>query len=183
LTDKLVSVFQHELFHNLQRNIELNHGGNGDLDGKESAWRFFSEGTAVLASTVGKPDIHFAEPSEILKNMFNADNFPLQRLNNIYAVTDPNHAALYWRFLYEQCGGMNNGFEDPKAGMQIIRQTLNVLYSKEVVDIHTSSDLTTGLPEIMDQALKGAACPFYNYTESLQAFSDTINALQLEDTR
>ena len=34
LTDKLMSVFQHELFHNLQRNIELHNGGNGDLDGR-----------------------------------------------------------------------------------------------------------------------------------------------------
>ncbi len=182
LTDKLISVFQHELFHNLQRSIELHNGGNGDLDGKESAWRFFSEGTAVLASSVGKPDIQFAESNESLKNMFNASNFPLQHLNNINTVTDPNHAALYWRFLYEQCGGMNNGVEDPTAGMQIIRQILNVLYSKEVLDIHTSSDLTVGLPAIMDQALNGAACPFYNYIESLQAFSDAITALQLQDT-
>jgi hypothetical protein len=39
----------------------------------------------------------------------------------------PYDLVAYWRFLYEQCGGMSCQGEDPAAGMQVIRQVLNVL--------------------------------------------------------
>jgi hypothetical protein len=90
----------------------------------------------------------------------------------------PHHAALYWRFLYERCGGMKAGLEDPAAGMGIIRRALNVLYSKEIVDIHTSSDLVSELPAVMDQALAGSACPFETYEESLAAFTQAVYDLR-----
>jgi hypothetical protein len=178
LTDKLMRIFQHELFHNLQRNIELHYGGTGDLDGLAGAWRFFSEGTAVLASTVGQPDIRFIQGNKSLYIMFNADNFLVEDINQLYAVSNPNHAALYWRFLYEQCGGVKNGVENPSAGMHIIKRTLNILYSKEIIDIHTSSDILTGLPAVMDQSLAGSTCPFNTYEESLAAFTSAINLIR-----
>jgi hypothetical protein len=178
LTDKLMSVFQHELFHNLQRNIELHNGGNGDLDGKDGTWKYFSEGTAVLASSVGKAGLSFSHHSGAVKTTFNVDTFRVADIQKHQAETNHDHAALYWRFLYEQCGGMKNGVEDTGAGMSIIKRILDVLYSKEIVDIHTSSDLAAGMPAVMDQALKDSTCPFNTYEESLLAFTQAINALQ-----
>ena len=61
LTDGAMSTFHHELFHNLQRNISLRNGGEGNVGGAENAWQFFSEGTAVLASSVGQPLVQFAQ--------------------------------------------------------------------------------------------------------------------------
>ena len=49
-------------------------------------------------------------------------------LNNSYAEMTPYHSAIYWRFLYEQCGGMSGDNEDPHAGMQVVRRVLDVLY-------------------------------------------------------
>jgi hypothetical protein len=178
LTDKLMSVFQHELFHNIQRNIELNNGGNGDLDGKDGAWKYFSEGTAVLASSVGKAGLSFSQHSGAIKTTFNAETFQVADIQKQQAGTNHDHAALYWRFLYEQCGGMKNGVEDTGAGMSIIKRTLDVLYSKEIVDIHTSSDLTYGMQAVMDHTLKDSTCPFNTYEESVLAFGQAITTLQ-----
>jgi hypothetical protein len=61
LTNGLMSTFHHELFHNLQRNINLQGGGNGDVGGEENAWQFFSEGSAVLAASVGQPRGQFTQ--------------------------------------------------------------------------------------------------------------------------
>jgi len=90
---------------------------------------------------------------------------------------------MYWRFLYEQCGGMSNGVEAPAAGMQIIRRSLMTLYTGNIVDINSATNLVEKLPEIMDQALAGSACPFQTYTESLVAFARAIYALRLMDGR
>ncbi len=94
------------------------------------------------------------------------------------------NAALYWRFLYEQCGGMQDGREDPSAGMAVVRRTLSTLYSKEVVDIASSTDLLVGLPRIMDGTLaKSSSCPFRTFEESLIHFSRAIYALTLGSGR
>jgi hypothetical protein len=63
------------------------------------------------------------------------------------------HADLYCRFLNELCAGMKGVFEDPLAGIRIIKRTLNVLYSKEVIDIDSTSDINAAMPAIMDRAL------------------------------
>ena len=103
----------------------------------------------------------------------------MEDFESSYAEIDFHHAALYWRFLYEQCGGMKGGVEDPLAGMRIIKRTLNALYSKEIIDIDSTSDLTIGVPAVMDQALEGSSCPFNTYQESLAAFADAVDALRL----
>jgi hypothetical protein len=188
LTDGLMSTVYHELFHNLQRNINLDSGGDGDVDGEGDVWWFFSEGTAVLAASVGQPATQFAQTSEEQAYMFNANRFlgiggfPGD-LNASYGSIYPYRAAIYWRFLYEQCGGMAQGVEDPAAGMQVIKQVLRVLYSGEVVDIGSSTDLVGAVPEVMDRALAGSACPFKTYEESLIAFARAIYALRLEGGR
>jgi hypothetical protein len=63
------------------------------------------------------------------------------------------------------------------------RQALVTLYSNEIVDIRTSTDVVSHLPVIMDRALAGAACPFKTYRESLNAFARALYALHVEDGR
>jgi hypothetical protein len=189
LADGIMSTFHHELFHSLQRNIDQHYGGNGDVDGEEDAWEFFSEGTAVLASSVGQPAVQFAQISGPRAYTSSANNFVAGggllggKLNTSYERMSPYRAAIYWRFLYEQCGGMKDGLEDPGAGMQVISRALEILYSEDVVDISSSTNLVGALPEIMDRALEGSSCPFQTHAESLAAFARAIYALRVDGGR
>jgi hypothetical protein len=186
LTDGIMSTFYHELFHSHQRNIHLEGGGNGDMDGEQDAWQLFSEGTAAMVPSVGQPGVQFASAARSYP--FDANGFvggggSAEGLNRSYAEIYPYYAAVYWRFLYEQCGGMKGGTENPAAGMAVIRRALTALYSGDVVDISASTDLVRAMPGIMDRALAGSACPFQTYAESLTAFARAIYTLRLEDGR
>jgi hypothetical protein len=189
LTDGLMSTFHHELFHNHQRNIQQHLGGSGQVGGAESAWSFFTEGMAVLASAVGQPEVQLSQTWGARAYLSNARAFMGRQgisggdLNKSYERMNVYHAAAYWRFLYEQCGGVTGGIEDPAAGMQVIRQALMALYAGEVVDIDASTDLVGSMPGIMDRALEGSSCPFTFYQESLQAFARAIYVLRLEGGR
>jgi hypothetical protein len=146
-----MSVFHHELFHNQQRNISLHFGSKGNIAGKDGAWELFSEGTAVLASLVGQPSVQMASspmPRSYLKraNAFIGSDGVFPGGLNMSYTEIPYHTALYWRFLYEQCGGIKDGREDPAAGMQIIRKILETLYSGEMVDINSSTSAVQKLP-------------------------------------
>jgi hypothetical protein len=194
LTDGLMANFHHELFHNLQRNIHLHSGGSGVVDGGEDAWQFYSEGTAVLASAVGQPRGQFSQSlranSSVGNYMGYANNFVALSggggspdLNTSYGKIYPYRAAIYWRFLYEQCGGMVDGAKDQAAGMGVIRRALTALYSGDIVDIDSSTDLVGTLPEVMDRALAGSSCPFQTYSESLTAFARALYGLRMEGGR
>jgi hypothetical protein len=184
LTDGLMSAFHHELFHNLQRNINQSYGKNRDLDGAQEAWEFFTEGTAVLASSVGQEDAEVSSRTRTYTsrvNRFLGDGYPGgSDLNRSYAAMVPHRAAIYWRFLYEQCGRTEDGHLDPAAGMGVIRSALSILYSGEVVDHTVSQDLVGALPEIVDRALDESSCPFDSHTESLTGFARAVYALRLE---
>ncbi len=188
LTDGLMSAFHHEMFHSLQRNINQKNGGDGDVGGKAGDWQVFSEGTAVLASSVGYSSVQFSPGSEVRAYISNANRFLgsnglLGDLNTSYERMYPYSTVIYWRFLYEQCGGMTNGVENPAAGMQVINRTLTVLYSGDVVDISSSTDLVRTIPGIMDRVLQGSACPFQTHEQSLTGFARAIHALRLDDGR
>lgn len=187
LTEGLMSAFHHELFHNLQRNINQAYGGRGNIDGAEDAWEFFTEGTAVVASSAGQPGAEFAAGTRAYAsraNSFLGRGYALNSdLNRSYESMVPYRAGFYWRFLYEQCGRDEDGGLDPAAGMAVIRRALMILYSGEVVDIGASTDLVQGLPGVMDRALSESACPFETYAESVTAFTRAIYMLQLEDGR
>jgi hypothetical protein len=189
LTDGLMSTFHHELFHNLQQNISQHYGQHQSLGGAEGAWEYFSEGTAVLASSIAQRDLQFAPAVVPRAYMANAQYYlggsgMLTDLNRSYAKTSPYRAALYWRFLYEQCGGMANGVENPAAGLEVIKSALTILYSRQIVDISASTDLVGHLPQIMDQTLaSSASCPFRTYQESLIQFAQAIYQLRLAGGR
>jgi hypothetical protein len=186
LTDGLMRIFHHELFHHHQRNIYLHYGGVGNLDGAEGAWAYFVEGTAVLAASVAQSGVEFDRSAFRRSYMANAwaflgrEGFVSGALNASYAQISPYRSAPYWRFLYEQCGGMGAGAEDPAAGMAVIRQVLHTLYSGEIVDIARSTDIVAYLPAVVTRALERSSCPFRTYEASLQAFARTIYALRLE---
>ena len=189
LTDGILSVFHHELFHNQQRNISLHFRGNGNLSGKDDAWKMFSEGTAVLASAVGQPNVEFEpviQPRSYVKRVkafLGEEGLIGGGLNESYTEI-PYQTALYWRFLYEHCGGLVNGMEDPAAGMEVIRHVLEILYEGKVVDINSSSDAASALPKIVDLALqKTPSCEFRTYEESLLRFSEAVFLLRMQNGR
>ena len=96
----------------------------------------------------------------------------LSELNASYRQISPYAAALYWRFLFEQCGEIG-----------VIRESLEVLYSGDSVDTQSSTDVIGGLPAVMDQVLANASCPFSTHTESLNAFARAIYALRVQGGR
>jgi hypothetical protein len=189
ITDGIMSVFHHELFHNQQRNLSLHFGNTGNIAGKNSAWELFTEGTAVLASFVGQPTVQFESSPWMRSYLKRANAFIGSEgvfggdLNRNYQEV-PYHLAIYWRFLYESCGGIKNGIEDPATGMIVIRHTLETLYGGKIVNIDASADVTGTLPRVLDVALKNTpSCPFDSYEESLIHFSRAIFLLRLEDGR
>jgi hypothetical protein len=189
LTDGLMSSFHHELFHNVQRNILQQGSASRNVNGLDDAWQFFSEGTAVLASSVGQPRGQFSHIVWLQNYMFYANAFILfgggnsRDLNTSYSKIDPYRASFYWHFLYEKCGGLADGVEDPSAGMRVIGDALRALYSGDIVDIASSTDLVGALPKVMDRALAGSPCPFQTYEESLTAFAAAIFELRLDHGR
>jgi hypothetical protein len=189
LTDGIMSVFHHELFHNHQRNLSLHYGKHAAVAGKDEAWMMFTEGTAVLASSVGQPAVQFeaaALPRSYLKraNAFIGSESSISSgLNKSYKDI-PYQTALYWRFLYENCGGINDQGEDPAAGMKVIREILETLYKGEIVDINSSTQVAEAFPSILDAALQSTpSCRFRNYEESLTHFARAIYMLRLENGR
>jgi hypothetical protein len=191
LTDGLLSTFHHELFHNLQKGMVQEFGGQGDVDGEEDAWRFFAEGTAVLAESIAQAPAEFVLTSGPRTYISHANGFIGRtefhsELNSSYGKVTPYHAAIYWRFLYEQCGGMKDGIEDPAAGMRVIRRVLEELYANAARHSIQPRDLAHTLPAIMDHVLNDPAarlCPFRTFRESLRRFARAIYQLRLEGGR
>jgi hypothetical protein len=191
LTDGLLSTFHHELFHNLQRGMVQDLGGKGDVDGEEDALRFFSEGTAVLAESVAQAATEFTQTSGPRTYISHANGFIGRttfhgELNSSYAEMTPYRAAIYWRFLYEHCGGMGSGTENAGAGMRLVRQALEGLYAKSLTHTDQSTALEHTLPVVMDQVFKGPAaepCPFQTFHQSLQRFARAIYQLRLDGGR
>lgn len=189
LTEGIMSVFHHELFHNQQRNISQHFGSYGNLSGKDEAWKMFSEGTAVLASSVGQPAVQFESSSRLRSYLKRANAFIGSEgsfgggLNKSYSDI-PYHTSIYWRFLYERCGGIQNGVENPRTGMRVIRNILETLYTGEIADINFSADAAGALPRIVDAALEiTPSCPFRTHEESLVQFARAIYMLRMEDGR
>jgi len=189
LTDGLMSVFHHELFHNHQRNIAVHFSGQANVAGQDEAWKMFSEGTAVLASAVGQPELQFAKTAisrsyfKRANSFIGSDGIIGGGLNKSYKNI-PYHTAAYWRFLYEKCGGITSAGENPAEGMKVIRSTLETLYKSRVVDPNASAESVESLPALMDNVLASTPkCPFRSYEESLSQFAKTIYMLRISNGR
>lgn len=177
LTDRLMSSFTHELFHNIQRDLALHYGGHGDVAGVEGLWYFFDEGTASAVTSTRSASIELDSASGQSHYLLNVNRYlgdaaSPGALNTPVAETTLYASALYWRFLIDQCGGMD-----------VARETLIALYTGTIVDIRTSRDIVTALPRVMDQGIGGASCPFNTYRESLEAFARAVYALTLQNGR
>jgi hypothetical protein len=190
LSESVISNFYHELFHHHQRNINLHLGSDGDIDGSEEVWQFFSEGSAVLATSVGQTEVQFSSSPGLRSYLINANGYlagggPVVRdIHKSFQDINPYHAAIYWRFLYEKCGEVSPATQNPQAGMQLIRNVLTILYSSEIVDIRESSAFIEHFAYIMDLALSRTdMCPFDNFVDSLNGFARDIYSLKLENGR
>jgi hypothetical protein len=183
LADGVMATFHHELFHHQQKNINQFFGGQGWTGGSQGQWQFFSEGTAVLASSVAQPEIELAADAAGRVYLKNANLYLDEDIGQDFGQIDPYHGALYWRFLYERCGGLHAGVENPAAGMAIIRRVLTSLYQITEGQPSDQGALDEWIPAIMDQALMGSSCPFQTYQDSLAAFTRAIEALGSEDGR
>jgi hypothetical protein len=190
LSDWLVSVFYHELFHNLQRNHNLAHGQEGDIDGRQEAWEFIAEGTAVVASSVGQLEAEFggSETSRAYLSRANrflaGDKFYRDDLKTSYRDINPYNTAIYWRFLYEQCSGPAGAMGDLGTGMQVIRRTLTELYAADDLAGISAEERVEAIPALMNKVFSKAQwCPFRTYEESLEQFSRAIYTLRLENGR
>ncbi|MEA3440914.1 MAG: hypothetical protein U9R58_11595 [Chloroflexota bacterium] len=191
LADSILSTFHHELFHNHQRNLSLHFGSSSDIAGKDSSWKLFSEGTAVLATVVGQPEVELVKNGgksayylDKLSAFIGKEGFSGNDLNESYSEFSPYNFAVYWRFLYERCGGINQEGEDPASGMLVIRNTLEVLYSADIVDISNSKALVPTLPDLMDKVFDATPkCPFRSHEDSQVMFARAIYGLTLEGGR
>jgi hypothetical protein len=165
------------LFHNVQRDLAFHYGGHGDPTGVEGVWHFFYEGTAAAAASVASPQTEVNVQAGAGHYLLNANRFLGEstspgQLNTPVAEAGLYASALYWRFLVEQCGGMD-----------VIREALIALYSGDIVDIRTSTDITGALPRVLDRAVRRAACPFDTHAASLEVFARAIYALRLHGGR
>jgi len=189
LTDGLMSTFYHELFHNLQRNILQHYGGGAALAAANSNWLFLIEGTADLAPSVAQPGVQFSRSWGLRTyaadagRFIGSEGFSQGDLNQSYKQMIAYDAAPYWRFLYEQCGGMEQGIENPARGLAVIRQVLIALSQEGSANGGASLDPVQAMPDIMDRALAGSSCPFRTYASSLQSFARAIDGLRLAGGR
>ncbi len=184
LEDWVLTMFSHELFHNQQRSINQEQGGSGVIDGEFEAWEFVTEGTAVVAASVYNPQLGF-EPgtadgpyfSRAKKFIAGGQNTGSD-LNASFTDISPYEAAIYWRFLYEQFSGLQNGRENPAAGMAVIFKTLETLYADKNLLAIQLEELPTGLAELMDRVFSELDdSPFTDFRSSLLAFHGAVYGL------
>ena len=169
LEDSYRVVFAHEFFHLMQRNVLLSTGR------PRNRWRsVFIEGQGKFAPSAQhfaiEMNVHhvrrkYSEYSEA------ANRFLSLRLNASYRdlEADPINrydAALYWRFLYEQFGGMG-----------VIRAAL------EEMAVRYDPDIVAAIGPTMDSAFARFDGPFSTFEESLIGFARANYALRLENGR
>jgi hypothetical protein len=187
LVDWILTIFSHELFHNLQRSISQEAGGSGVIDGEFEAWEFVTEGTAVVAESVYNPQLGFAHGTAEGPYFSRAKKFiaggqnTSGSLNSSYSSISPYEAAIYWRFLYEQCGGLVDGEENSSAGMEVIFKTLEELYADEGLLNIQPEEMPASLAVLMDRVFsKLDTCPFADFRSSLAAFHRAVYGIRVK---
>jgi len=160
-------IFAHEFFHLMQWNVLLNTAH------PTSYWlNVFIEAQGRLAQSVQYPELelhteHLAmDHSDFVKR--SANRFLGERLNVSYQVfeADPTErydAALYWRFLYEQFGGM-----------EVVRVALQEMADRE------ERDIVAAMGRVMNRTFAQLDGPFQSFEESLVAFARANYALRLD---
>lgn len=163
------AVLSHEFYHMVQWNSLLAAGCSTEM------WHnLFIEAQAKMVPSVQYPELellggHVTGAGSAYQSA--ARHFTAHSLNAAYAGLEADRSdrydwAPYWRFLYEQTGGLD-----------VLRASL------EEMACRYDPDVEAGLPAVMDAALARADGPFGNFEESLVAFAEANYALRLENGR
>jgi hypothetical protein len=173
LENSYKATFAHEFFHLAQFNVLLLAGKGSTQSG--GFWQnTFIEAQGKFAPTVQYPELEL-HTTGFLKddNGYgrSANRFLTERLNVSYRDLEDERQhrydlTLYWRFLYEQYGGMG-----------IIRAAL------EEMAIRYDPDILASLEAVMDAAFARSDGPFHSFNESLVSFARANYALRLENGR
>jgi hypothetical protein len=159
----------HEFFHLAQWNVRLSAGQTS------SRWtNAIVEGQAIAAASVQYPELELSrEHLSSTKSQYSgcAERILEGQLKRSYVDLEAEEThrydtALYWRFLYEQYGGMG-----------VFRAAL------EEMARHPAEESAASLHEIMDAALGRLEGPFESYEQSLAAYARANLALRLENGR
>lgn len=168
LEDGFRVLFAHEFFHLMQWNVLLHTGKPGDF------WLSWIEAQGRFAPSVQYPELELNKDHLIPENSTytdSANRFLTQHLNTSYAELAEHNGfkydgALYWRFLYEQYGGM-----------PIVRAAL------EEMPHYTNAGSVIGMAGALEAAFARTPGPFDSFEESLITFSRANYALRLETGR
>jgi PKD repeat protein len=181
--DQRSSTLVHEMFHAMQRNAALTAGGGHP----DAYWDLVLEGQARMAESLAWP----ALPPTTNPDYLGAANFFIAHyLNASYAYIngnyheppdahpdEPYNAAIYWRFLFEQAGGL----QDPAAGMQILSEAYKAMHT---CSCGQEPGIVAYFAEVMDRALGANGCvPFASFRESLDAFAQGVYGLSVAGGR
>jgi hypothetical protein len=162
-------TFSHEFFHLVQWNVLVPTGR------PESFWLYtLIEGQGKFAPSVQHPELEIQRDHLVMGDgsyASAANRFLTLRLNTSYRQLEADRAskydfALYWRFLYEQFGGMG-----------VIRAAL------EGMAYHFDSDIVSSMESAMDAALARLDGPFHTFEESLIGFARANYGLRLGNGR
>ena len=175
LTDWVLSIFSHELFHNYQRDLSLVAGRNGSTEGQYSAWEIVSEGTALLIESLTREALGFADGIAGNPYSVRAEAFS-ERLGSNSDLTElpfdqmsPYEMVVFWRYLYERSRSNTTGVNAARAGLEIIRQTLETLY----LDAQLLNIQEDQLPASFENLLLRVLGR--DYTDDLDAFGRTVS--------
>jgi hypothetical protein len=168
LKDGYKAMFAHEFFHTMQWNVLLLAGSPTDL------WISWLEAQAAFAPTVQYPGLelrrdHLALEGSAYTSV--ANRFLERDLNASFSDLERDRGkkydgALYWRFLYEQYGGMD-----------VARAALTEMARQ------TNSLVGIAMDRALDAALARLDGPFHSFEESLIAFARANYALRLTNGR
>lgn len=186
-TEWILSIFSHELFHNLQRSINLAYGNLGDNEGSHQAWEIITEGTAMLVESLVREEFEYSPGPTDDPYTYHLRSFvDSLAANNItskssYRNISPYDLVVYWRFLYDNCNRDLGPGSTVRDRIDIVKDTLEVLYSQPVLLESSREDLPQNFEKLMDQVIpRHPHCPYHNYQESLAAFARSLYALRLE---
>jgi hypothetical protein len=175
LEDAYRTTFAHEFFHLMQWNVRLSN------DRPDNYWlNVFVEAQAAVAASVQYPEIELAKHRANPRyNEYGraANRFLTEHLNGSYRELEADtvnryDAVLYWRFLYEQFGGM-----------AVIRNALEEMGRQPRMGNSQGSGIVGGMAAALDRAFARLDGPFQSFEESLIAFARTNYALRLENGR
>jgi hypothetical protein len=164
------AIFAHEFFHLMQWNVLLNAGLPEDL------WiGVFIEPQADFAISAQYPELELSRSHLVIRNGAygdSANQYLTRRLNSSYVdfgedAAQNDDMTLYWRFLYEQYGGMD-----------VVRAALEEMGSSP-----QNADVVSGIGEVMNRAFSRVAGPFQTFEASLIEFARANYALRLENGR